>query len=196
MPNPELLEYGQHYHIYNRGNSGEPLFREDRNYAYFLKLYGTYIEPVAKTYAYCLLSNHFRFLVCIGDRQPSDERRPVPPSRAFANLFGTYAKAFNRAYHRTGSLFEKPFRRRRVDNDHYFAALVTYIHRNPQMHGFVEDFRDWPYSSYRAIQSSRPSRIQRAVVLDWFDGPAGFEEAHISQPDQPLIEPMIADDWM
>ena len=33
------LQYGQHYHICNRGNSGEVLFREERSYAYFLKLY-------------------------------------------------------------------------------------------------------------------------------------------------------------
>ncbi len=29
------LQYNQHYHIYNRGNSGEILFREERNYPYF-----------------------------------------------------------------------------------------------------------------------------------------------------------------
>jgi putative transposase len=190
MPNPEPLRYGQYYHVYNRGNSGESLFREERNYPYFLKLHGRFIEPVAETYAYCLLSNHFHFLVRIKDH-PS-----TPPSRAFASLFGTYAKAFNRAYHRTGSLFEKPFRRRHVDNHRYFAALVAYIHRNPQIHGFVEDFRDWPYSSYRAIRSSKPSRIQRADVLDWFDGPAGFEEAHTSQADEALIQPLIVDDWI
>jgi putative transposase len=32
--------------------------------------------------------------------------------------------AFNTRYERTGSLFQKPFKRRLVDSDHYFAALV------------------------------------------------------------------------
>lgn len=29
------LEHGQYYHIYNRGNNGENIFIEERNYSYF-----------------------------------------------------------------------------------------------------------------------------------------------------------------
>jgi len=32
--------------------------------------------------------------------------------------------------------------------DGYFHTLVAYIYRNPQKHGLVADFRDWPYASY------------------------------------------------
>jgi hypothetical protein len=35
MPDPEPLLYRQYYHIYNRGNNGETLFREERNYPYW-----------------------------------------------------------------------------------------------------------------------------------------------------------------
>lgn len=38
---------------------------EERNYRYFLKLYARYVEPVAQTYAYCLLRNHFQVLVWV-----------------------------------------------------------------------------------------------------------------------------------
>ena len=209
MPNPEPLVYGQYYHIYNRGNSGETLFREQRNYPYFLKLYAQYIEPVAETYAYCLMSNHFHFLVRIKDWQssngtlsrdcqscPSEDCRSLEASHAFANLFSTYTKAFNKAYQRTGSLFEKPFRRILVDSDRYFAVLVIYIHHNPQKHGFVDDFRNWPHSSYRTTLSNRPTRIQREAVLDWFDGRARFETSHNSSISESAIEPLIADDLM
>jgi len=65
MTSPSPLCYGQYYHIYNRGNNRENIFVEERNYRYFLKLYVKYIEPVADTYAYCLLRNHFHFLVRI-----------------------------------------------------------------------------------------------------------------------------------
>jgi hypothetical protein len=65
MSGPVPLQDGYFYHIYNRGTNGEPLFREDRNYRHFLKLYATYIAPIAKSYAYCLLNNHFHFLLCI-----------------------------------------------------------------------------------------------------------------------------------
>ena len=87
---------------------------------------------------YCLLRNHFHFLIRI--RDPLDAR--TDPSRCFSNLFNAYARAFNRMYHRTGALFQRPFGRRAVTDDRYFVRLVTYIHHNPQHHGFVDDFCD------------------------------------------------------
>jgi REP element-mobilizing transposase RayT len=210
MSSPEPLRHNQLYHIYNRGINGEPLFLEERNYRYFLKLWARYIEPIAETYAYCLLSNHFHFLVRIKEEQTGpianqrfDETGPVlkvgpvlNPSRQFNNLFIAYAKAFNKAYQRTGGLFESPFKRRLVQDDRYFAALVAYIHRNPQKHGFVDDFRDWAYSSYHAVLSAQATRLKRAAVLGWFDGPAGFKEAHDMFTGEAIIEPLIAEDWV
>jgi hypothetical protein len=37
------------YHIYNRGINGEDLFKQERNYAYFLNKYANYLEPVVET---------------------------------------------------------------------------------------------------------------------------------------------------
>jgi putative transposase len=195
MSNPVPLKRGQYYHIYNRGINGEPLFREQRNYTHFLNLYGSYIEPVAETFAYCLMNNHFHFLLRVRRSPVSESGRVLNPSRQFNNLFIAYAKAFNKAFKRTGGLFESPFRRKVVDDDRHFTALVAYIHRNPQEHGFVDDFRKWPYSSYQAIQSTKPSRVQRATVLGWFDGRVGFEDGHLVD-DVAAIESLIADDWM
>jgi len=45
MANPPALQYGQTYHIYNRGNNRENLLVEERNYRYFLQLYAKCIEP-------------------------------------------------------------------------------------------------------------------------------------------------------
>ncbi|MBF8283376.1 MAG: hypothetical protein HW378_2291 [Anaerolineales bacterium] len=72
MSDPIPLHPGQYYHIYNRGNNRENVFREERNYPYFLKLYAKYIEPIAETYAYCLLRNHFHLLVRIREVRQTD----------------------------------------------------------------------------------------------------------------------------
>lgn len=61
--NVELLEPGRIYHLYNRGINGENIFKEERNYRYFLEKYAKYIEPIADTYAYCLLKNHFHIAI-------------------------------------------------------------------------------------------------------------------------------------
>jgi len=149
------------------------------------------VEPIAETFAYCLLNNHFHMLLRLGER---DESSP-PPSRAFANLFSTYTKAFNVANHRTGSLFEKPFKRKRVTSDEYLTHLEVYIHLNPEKHGFVDEFQSWPHSSYRALVSNQDTKLQRDDVLDWFRGRNGLLQAHIETPSEGLIAPLVAGDW-
>ena len=196
MTNPAPLQWGQTYHIYNRGINRENLFVEERNYRYFLQLYGQHVAPIADTYAYCLLRNHFHLLVRIKDLTDlEDPAAAKPPSQHFSNLFNAYAKAFNRAHDRSGSLFQRPFGRIEVTSDAYFAWLVVYIHHNPEKHGFVDDFRDWPYSSYHAHLSDKPTQLQREEVLGWFDGPKGYTMAHGQEADTRLLAPLIVDDF-
>jgi hypothetical protein len=96
------------------------------------------------------------------------------------------AQTPDRAHDRTGTLFQRPFGRIEVTSDAHFAWLVVYIHRNAQKHGFVDDFRAWPYSSYHAHLSEQPTRLDREEVLGWFDGAQGFTIAHRQQPDTRL----------
>jgi REP element-mobilizing transposase RayT len=187
------LRYGQYYHIYNRGNNRENLFVEQRNYPYFLKLFAKHILPVAETFAYCLLPNHFHFAIRTRTEEEQEaywreqigpflENGPIfklyEPSRAFNNMFIAYTRAFNGATGRTGTLFERPFHRKPVDSHAYFITLINYIHQNPQNHKLVDDFRDWKWSSYGAYYSDKPSNIQREEVIEWFGGRGNFEEAH------------------
>ncbi len=58
-----LLEKGKYYHIFNKGRQEENLFREDENYAHFLRLYGKYIDPIVETFVWVLLGNHFHLLI-------------------------------------------------------------------------------------------------------------------------------------
>ena len=53
------------YHIYTHANGFENLFNNDDNYSYFLKKYIEYIDPIAETYAYCLMPNHVHFMIKI-----------------------------------------------------------------------------------------------------------------------------------
>ena len=191
MPSPAPLQYGQTYHIYNRGNNRENIFIGERNYQHFLSLYTRYIEPIGDTYAYCLLRNHFHFLVRMMTEQEQEEMRKTGgasslaepfkrknPSQQFSNLFNAYAKAMNKAYERSGSLFHNPFGRVRVASETHFVHLIAYIHQNPQRHGLADDFREWPHSSYRTILSTKPTRLKRDDVLAWFHGRREFEESH------------------
>jgi len=53
----------QTYHVYNHAKGSDNLYREKKNYTYFLSKWEEHIDPVAKTIAYCLMPNHFHALV-------------------------------------------------------------------------------------------------------------------------------------
>ena len=167
------LEPGEVYHLYNRGNNGENLFRSERDYRHFLELYADHIQPIAETFAYCLMPNHFHLVVRIRHTRVADlagsetcevkpgEVTPKRASQAFSNLFNAYGKFFNRHHARTGKLFEERFHRIHVQTESYFMQLVAYVHLNPQTHGFVDDFRVWLWSSYAAFLSDKPTKPSR-----------------------------------
>ncbi|HRI61660.1 MAG TPA: hypothetical protein PK228_18100 [Saprospiraceae bacterium] len=198
------IQCGIFYHIYNRGINGENLFKEERNYAFFLRQYAKYIQPVAETYAYCLMKNHFHLLVKTREAEEiirnvgKNVGRVLNPSdvttdninadkiisNQFSKLFNSYAQAINKAYGRTGGLFEELFRRIPVDDDDYFVQLVYYIHVNPQKHGFTEDFRDYPHSSYHAHLSKMDTKLKRAELLNWFGDAEDYQKYHL--PNQVL----------
>lgn len=184
MTSPFPLLYDTYYHIYNRGVNRDNIFIEERNYEYFMQLYAKYIEPVAATYAYCLLKNHFHVLIRVKPEQEIQALRVLPPGKIkepsgqFSDLFNAFAKAINKAYNRTGSLFQHPFGRVPVTSDAQFTNAVRYIHQNPQKHKFVGDFREWKYSSYGALFFEKPTRLQRDAVLDWFGDRKQYLQLH------------------
>jgi putative transposase len=63
MQQIEPIIAGNYYHIYNRGIDSCNLFKEPDNYEYFLSLYDKHISPVADTYVWVLMPNHFHFLI-------------------------------------------------------------------------------------------------------------------------------------
>ena len=194
MSKPAPLQYGKYYHIYNRGNNRENIFFEKHNYRHFLELYAKYIVPTADTYVYCLLRNHFHFLVRIKTVEEQETLRVLKPSQQFGNLFNAYAKAINKAYNRTGSLFQNPFGRIEVASDAYFIWLVIYIHQNPQKHGLIDDFRIWPHSSYRTLLSTKPTRLKRDDVLAWFDGVDNFVVLHQQEATERKVALWVPED--
>jgi len=207
MPQPlSPIEHGSYYHIYNRGINGERLFRENTNYEHFFRLYEKYIDPVAETFAWCLLKNHFHLLVRIKeedeifaasrpDRFAKPVRSPAPkkPHQYFSNLFNAYTKAFNKRYDRHGALFQRPFRRIEITHEKYFRNMVFYIHNNPVKHGFVEDMIEYPWSSYLSIISVKPTKLQRESVLGWFDSKNNFKIFHQKEHEEAEIKRFIID---
>jgi REP element-mobilizing transposase RayT len=202
MQKTNPLEPDKYYHLYTRGNNKVTLFRDPGNYSYFLQLYRKYIAPYADTFAYCLLPNHVHFLVRVKgeeDLKPQwlteDGAKLISVVRQLGHLLNAYAKTINNRYGRVGRLFQHRFGRKEVTSEAYFTRLVYYIHFNPQHHGLIEDFSDWPYSSYHSILSNSKTALQREEVLAWFGGREDYRRFHEENAsDFTPIAPLIEDD--
>jgi REP element-mobilizing transposase RayT len=169
----EILESNKHYHIYNCGNNRENIFIEEANYFYFLKLMAKYVNPIADVISYCLLKNHFHLLVQIKN---IENEKLI--SQSFSNFFNAYAKAINKKYNRTGSLFKDRFSRKSINNHDYLKRLVLYIHLNPIHHGFVDNIEYWKHSSYYSIISEKETLLCKEYVIELFEDVDNFKHVH------------------
>jgi REP element-mobilizing transposase RayT len=153
-----------------------------------MELWWKHINPIAETWAYCLLRNHFHAVVYIKERVDLSglKKKPKEPSQYFSNFFNAYSRGINIAVQRTGALFERPFKRIPIDRETYLMRLIVYIHQNPQKHGFVFDFKDWNYSSYYSIIGNTQTRLQKDKVLQLFGSREDFIRIH--QEIQPLTD--------
>ncbi len=208
MPeNQDKLKPDKFYHIYNHGNGNDNIFFNDTNYIYFLTKYKEYISPIADTYAYCLMPNHFHLLIKLKSEEdifqflkrnnkfPDDKMTlegfqgltgvnieidfmGLHISKQFSNLYNGYSQAINKQESRKGSLFARSFKRKEIDSSEYLQSLILYIHTNPIHHQFVEKIKDWKYTSYHSIVSELPTSIKRKEVLELFDDITNFKFCH------------------
>jgi putative transposase len=186
MPIP--LENGSYYHIYNRGNNSDNIFYENENYYHFLRLYERYIDPIADTFAWCLLKNHFHILVYIKTDSEINKdqlsyrtvKRPkvISASKQFSHFFNSYTQSINKRHNRTGSLFEKNFERKLVQSEDYFRRLIYYIHNNPVHHGFTNTIEEYPWSSFGSVLSPNSTKLERSRVIQLFDTVENFKHYH------------------
>jgi REP-associated tyrosine transposase len=113
------------------------------------------------------------------------------PEKHFSHLFNAYAKHFNIKYRTRGTLFERPFSRKQIDNAKYFKHLVLYIHNNPVHHGFCSHPVEYPCSSYLSCISIKPTKTQREKVVGWFDSKTNFTNKHSNDMNFNKLE-----DWL
>jgi putative transposase len=183
------------YHVFNRTNNKEVLYRNDENRYFFLQKTGQYLSPILEVYAYCLMGNHFHFLV--KTKSAADIQQWISQLREeemiqiqriyvqagypeamlpniieeqFRRFFNAYSKSFNKMWQRSGNLLHRRFRRLPVQDDLHLTWLVYYIHTNPVKHGISSTFTDYRWSSYQALIATAPTRLCRTEVLRWFGG--------------------------
>ena len=197
MPNYHIpLLPDRHYHIFSRAIGSERLFLNEENFRYFLRKANEHLSPVCWFWAYCLIPNHFHFLVEIKSepaieavfRQAKKPRVYSPEllsdfvMERFSNLLNAYTKAFNKQNQRKGALFMNYLRRVEIRKDSQLTATIFYVHKNPVHHGLVKAIGNWKWSSFPAYLSDAPTKLKRDEGLQWFGGREAFVKFH----DQPI----------
>ena len=173
----EPLKPSYYYHFFNRGNNKENIFIEDENYLFFLQLMKKYLLSVTDVYSYCLLPNHFHFIIRIKeeknlpDKYRNNAKKIYLP---FSNLFNAYAKSFNAKYDRSGSLFQKSPKRILIKDENYLKNLIIYVNANPSIHN-IQNYRKYKYSSYQSLISNKDTLLKRKEVIDLFDDVNNFK---------------------
>ena len=97
-------------------------------------------------------------------------------SEKFRRFLLGYAKAINKRHGRTGSLFQKAFRRKRVEGINELMKVVAYIHHNPVHHHYTHDLNSYSWSSYNTIAVPSETRLNKSELLSWFGSVEKFFE--------------------
>ena len=162
------------YHVYNQGNNQENIFIKDFQFLYFLQLYKDYVVPHCETLAWCLMHNHFHFMIYTDDRCLEVKKQGGlildPITNGFRKLLSTYAHEFNIKNNRSGALFrpktksiclndEAGLNTQYLSKQDYYFNTFTYIHHNPVEAGIVKNTAAWKWSSFRFYNGLRANSI-------------------------------------
>jgi REP element-mobilizing transposase RayT len=184
----EPFESLSFYHIFNHARGKDNIFEKESDYQTFLDIVERYILPIAQIYAYCLMPNHFHFLVEIKDifipKNFKKKELNDYVAHQWGNLQNTFTKKMNFQRNRRGGLFCQSINRNLITSEKYLQMGIVYIHNNPVKHGFCSSPEKWKYSSYLSILSERPTKVKRDEVLSWFENKENFIDYHNTCADE------------
>jgi putative transposase len=184
----------QFYHVYNHASGERNIFRSHSDYQDFLEKYNKYFKYLFGNLGYCLMPNHFHFLLVVKKEDEIKEclKRDVDSnakekylsgdielseliSDQFRRLFSAYSLKYNIKYKTRGQLFLNRHKRILINPETRLNYMLCYIHHNPTHHKFRSEYGNWPYCSY---QKYIYNDQDYAEYLDMFGGLEKFQEMH------------------
>lgn len=148
------IQPNEFYHIHNQGNNKEQIFFNRGNYLYFLSQFRSKVAINVDVLAYCLMPNHFHFLVHTNERSVVRKKlgslEVIALTDGFRKLESGYAHAINKQEKRSGSPFRQKTKMKLVQDTSkdYLFSVFNYIHQNPLKAELVKRMEYWRYSSF------------------------------------------------
>ena len=156
----------QLYHIYNQGNNQETIFKTRDDYIDFLQKTRVLVSPHCQIVNYCLMPNHFHFLINSTDKSAEivmlGNIISSQLGNGFRRLCSTYANDFNKRNKRSGSLFRQKTQAKNLEikaKNNYPFICFHYIHQNPMRAKLCQKMEDWEFSSFRDYIGVRNGKL-------------------------------------
>src|SRR5438876_5902940 len=154
------------YHVINRGNGRQRIFRKPEDYDAFVALLPWASQRVPmRILGYCLMPNHWH--VVLWPKNDGDL------SRFMLRLTTTHVVRYRSHYHQraAGHLYQGRFKSFPVEADDYFLTLMRYVEANAVRAGLAERARDWRWSSFAQRRRAKDNFLHAWPV----DRPGGWE---------------------
>jgi putative transposase len=183
MPNkPRNIYPNNFYHVYNRAVEKRTIFYTEKDYEYFVNKMLYFKEKTdIKILAYCILPNHFHFLL----KEPESTSKVNFPAIAkfISILANSYTKYFNLNKDHSGRIFQGPFRSKLVADDNYLQILINYINLNHIKHKITKKPNDWFYTSHHNYLVQKKEKIVDKDYLVDFKGYSRHIPQYLSYVD-------------
>lgn len=158
MPRPPRIEFPNAlYHVTSRGNRQAPIFHDTRDRHSLLDILSDVLPRFdAAMLAYCLMGNHYHFVL---------QTRRANLSQLMREINGPYTQAFNARHGCVGHVFQGRYKAIVVDTDAYLADVCRYVELNPVRAGLASNAAEWPWSSYLAHVGRRAAPAWLATAI-------------------------------
>ena len=191
------------YHIVCKSIDGVLLFNDDTDNQIFNQRFKKFSGDFFDIWSYCHIPNHTHHVIKIKSIDAINECIEKLPalnvsvamqafyidnentilfnsmiSRQMNSFLVSYANYINNKYNRKGGVFQKPFKRIKIENDAHLQQAVIYTNANAQKHGMIADYKDYKYSSYIQTLQNDQYYIDSKSVIHFFYGIENFLSIH------------------
>lgn len=164
------------YHVYNQSNADLTLFKDNEDYELFLRKIERWVTPNCDLLAYCLMPNHYHFLVKGNKRSLQTRKLGMIEINELSNglrlMQSQFAREYNDKYHSRGSVFRPKVKSKILDDKtgDYALNCFYYILQNPVQARLCYDAFEWEYSSAKhMLDSTIDSLINKKVLREYID---------------------------
>jgi len=186
-----MLDGGAWYHVVNRGNNRQRVFKDTRDHEHFLEILAKGCASFkVELHAYVLMGNHYHLYV----------RTQQANLSAFMQYVQTsFVMWYNRRHEQSGHVFQGRYKAQIVDSDSYGTAVTRYIHLNPvktwataqtplkERRRYLRRYRWSSYPAYLGVVGGHEALVCDEVKMK-FSGKGDWRRAHARFVEEGLME--------